>query len=112
MIEMLSHASILALLSLLVGVLPLGFGVAYAVRPTERRLALMRPISLAGIFGALSGSLSGAIGVLRMIWTAETPVAPRILAVAVAESLVPLFVAFGSLTIAWLCAAVGLRRQP
>ena len=112
MIEMLSHASILALLSLLVGVLPLGFGVAYAVRPTERRLALMRPISLAGIFGALSGSLSGAISVLRMIWVAETPVNPKILAVAVAESLVPLFVAFGSLTIAWLCAAVGLRRQP
>jgi hypothetical protein len=112
MFEMLSNASIVALLSLLVGVLPMGFGAAYAIRPTEQRLALMRPISLASIFGALSGSLSGAINVLRMFWVTETPVEPRILAVGSAEALVPLFVGFGSLTIAWLCAAVGLRRHP
>ena len=111
MLEMLSHASMVALLSLLVGVLPMGFGVAYAVHPTEQGLALMRPLSLASIFGGLSGSLSGAINVLSMIWIAERPVEPRVVAVGAAEALVPLFVAAGSLTIAWLCAAVGLRRH-
>ena len=112
MFGMLSHASMVALLSLVVGVLPLGLGVAYAVRPTEQRLALMRPLSLASIFGGLSGSLSGAINVLRMMWTTEPPLATRVLAVGAAEALVPLFVAFGALTIAWLCAAVGLRQHP
>jgi hypothetical protein len=112
MLEMLSNASVVALLSLVVGVLPLGFGVAYAVRPSEQRLALMRPISLASIFAGLSGSLSGAINVLRLIWVTEPPVETRVLAVATAESLVPLFVAFGALTIAWLAAAVGIRRHP
>jgi hypothetical protein len=29
----------------------------------------------------------------------------------IAESLVTLFVAFGSLTVAWLCVALGMRRQ-
>jgi hypothetical protein len=111
MIEMLSNAGIVALLSLVVGVLPLGLGMAYAARPTEQRLALMRPVSLASIFAGLSGSLSGAINVLRMLWISDAPVETRILAVGAAESLVPLLVAFGSLTVAWLCAAVGLRRH-
>jgi hypothetical protein len=111
MLEMLYQASIVALLSLIVGVLPVGFGVAYAVRPTEQRLALMRPLSLASIFAGLSGSLSGAISVLRMLWATDPP-GTSVLAVGSAEALVPLFVAFGSLTVAWLCVAVGLRRHP
>jgi len=37
MLEMLTQASLEALLSLVVGVLPLGAGIAYAVRPTEER---------------------------------------------------------------------------
>lgn len=112
MLEMLSQASIVALLSLVVGLLPLGFGLAYAIRPTEQRLALMRPISLAGIFGGLTGSLGGAINVLAVFWLREPPIEARVLAVGAAEALVPLLVAFGSLTVAWLCAAVGLRRHP
>src|SRR5262245_56500231 len=103
MFQMLSQAGPVALLSLILAVLPLGFGVAYAIRPTELRLALMRPISLAAIFAGLSGSLSGAINVLRMMWVTEPQVDTRVLAVGSAEAIVPLFVAFGSLTVAWLC---------
>ena len=112
MLDMLSQASLVALLSLVIGVLPLGAGLAYVVRPTEQRLALMRPLSLASIFAGLSGSLVGAINVLALMWTREPQVDTRVLAVGAAEALVPLCVAFGSLTMAWLCAAVGLRRHP
>lgn len=111
MLTMLSQASLFALFSLMVGVLPLGFGLLYAVRPTEQRLALMRPISLAAIFGGLAGTLSGAINTLRIFWISDAPVSSRVLAVSSAEALVPLLVAFGSLMIAWLCAAVGLKRH-
>jgi hypothetical protein len=110
MFEMLSNASLFALFSLFVGILPLGFGVLYAVRPTEQRLAMLRPISLAGIFAGLSGSLSGFINVLSHVWRTETP-SISIMAVGAAEALVSLLVAFGSLTVAWLCVAVGLRRH-
>jgi hypothetical protein len=110
LLEMLSQASIVALLSILVAALPIGFGPSYAIRPTEQRLALMRPISLASIFAGLTGSLSGAINVLRAIWIAETTADPKLLAVGSAESLVPMLVSFGALTVAWLCVAVGLRR--
>lgn len=109
--DVLRQASIVALLSLIVGLLPLGAGAAYAMRPTEQRLALMRPVSLAGIFAALCGLLSGLVSVLRLIAVSEPPVESRIVALALAEALVPLFVAFGCLTAAWLGVAVGLRRH-
>lgn len=107
----LKQAGAVALLSLIIALLPLAAGVAYAVRPTEARLALMRPISLAGMFAGLAGFLGGVISILRTIWITETPPPFRLIAVGLAESLVPLFVAFGCLSVAWLCAAFGLRRH-
>lgn len=108
---MLRQAGVLALLSLIIAVLPLVAGVAYAVRPTEARLALMRPISLAGIFAGLTGFLAGVMSILRFMWSVEPPVPSRLIAVGLAEALVPLFVAFGCLTVAWLCASLGVRRH-
>ena len=111
LIEMLRQMGPAALVSMFMGLVPLGFGVLYAARPTEHRLALMRPLSLAGIFAGLGGFLSGLISISHMVGTSATPVAFKLVAVGLAESLVPLFVAFGSLTIAWLCAAIGLQRH-
>jgi hypothetical protein len=110
--KILTSAGIVALLSLLVTLFPLGAGAAYLIRPTEDRLALMRPVSLAGIFAALSGTMAGFINVLRSVWVNDPPPTTQVLAVGTAESLVPLFVGFGCLTVAWLCIAVGLRRRP
>ncbi|MGC4082996.1 MAG: hypothetical protein QM736_13030 [Vicinamibacterales bacterium] len=110
--QILTNAGIVALLSLLVALLPLGVGLSYAIHPTEQRLALMRPVSLAAIFGALGGLLSGLVSILRLIGVSDTPVDLRIPAIGLSEALVPLFVAFACLTVGWLCAAVGLRRHP
>ena len=109
LVRMLSNASIVALLSLLVALFPLAAGAAYAIRPTEQRLALMRPVSLAGIFAGLAGTMVGFVNVLHLVGTGEPPM--RVVAIGVAESLVPLMVAFGCLTAAWLCVASGLRRH-
>ena len=109
--QILTQASIMALLSLFVSLFPLAAGVAYVLRPTEQRLALMRPISLAGIFSGLGGMVLGFMNVLRSYGIDDPPPAPRILAIGSAESLVPPFVAFGCLTVAWLCVALGMRRS-
>src|SRR5215213_10659654 len=105
------EASIAALLSMLVCLFPIGAGLAYLLGPSEQRLALMRPISLAGLFSGLGGLMIGFINVLRAIWTADTAVNWNIVAVGAAESMVPLTLAFGALTFAWLCVAVGMRRS-
>jgi biopolymer transport protein ExbB/TolQ len=109
--EALAHASIFAKVSLIVVIVPLGAGMAYVIRPTEQRLALLRPLALAGLFAGLSSGLLGMVNVLRMIGVSSTPVDSKILAIGIAEALVPPFIAFACLTAAWLCVAVGLRRH-
>lgn len=107
----LTNASIMALLSITVTLAPLIMGITYAIRPTEGRLALMRPLSLAGIFAALTGFCLGLINVLVGIEHSTDLAGNRTWLVGLAESLVTLFVGFGSLTVGWLCVALGLRRQ-
>ncbi len=112
MIGMLSQASLIALASMFMGVAPLGMGLAYAIWPSEQRLALMRPLSLATIFAALSGSVLGLLNILRGVGMTRQPSFSSVTAIGLAEALVPLFVGFGCLTVAWLAVTVGLWRRP
>jgi hypothetical protein len=109
--NMFAQISVVGKLSLLVTVFPLAAGVAYVLRPSEQRLALMRPISLAGIFSGLCGAVLGLMNGLHWYAVNEPPPPTRLLALGLAESLVSLFVAFGCLTVGWLCVALGLRRN-
>ena len=105
------EAGIAALLGMLVATFPAFAGVAYLLSPSERRLAFMRPVSLAGLFAGLAGLLLGFINVLRGIWSTEGVLDWKIVAVGSAEAMVPLTLAFGALTFAWLCVAIGMRRN-
>jgi hypothetical protein len=110
--DMLRNASIFARLTLVVGILPLIMAAVYVSRPTERHLALMRPLSLAGLFAAIAGGVLGGINVLKLAWTRElTAENYRVMAVGAAESLVPVLVGFAALTVAWLLVAVGMGRR-
>jgi hypothetical protein len=105
-----TNASIVGLVSMFIGIVPLGMGIAYVLWPSEHRLALMRPLSLATIFASLSGTALGIINVL--IGVKDAPAFSRLAAIGLAESLVHIFFGFGCLTIAWLCVAFGLWRRP
>jgi hypothetical protein len=111
--EMLRQAGILALLSLAIDFVPLVMALAYVARPSERRLALMRPLSLAGLFAALTGGVVGFLNVLRGIAVDSEPFADgyRRAAAGASEALVATFVGFGCLTVAWLLVAVGMSRS-
>lgn len=102
-----------AIFGMLVSLLPLAVAVAYMIRPGERLLMLMRPLSLATIFAALNTLLSGLAGVLRMLPKTQGPSGYDVgwLAHGLTEAITPMFVAFGFLAAAWLCVAVGMRRQ-
>lgn len=110
--QMITHASIVALLAVLVPVSVVAMALTYAIWPTERRLALMRPLSLAAIFSGLGSFMLGVVQVLRGIAAAPVGSAPgwRGASVGLAEAFVALVIAFGCLTIAWLLIALGLRR--
>jgi hypothetical protein len=111
--EILRHAGIFALLTLAIDLVPLAMAVVFLVRPTERNLALMRPVSLAGLFGALSGGVLGFLHVLRGIGVTPelTNASYSRIALGASESLVPMFVGFACLSVAWLLVAVGMSRN-
>ena len=93
------------------GVGVLGTAIAYAVRPSEAKLELLRPLSLAAIFGALC---SMSVGVSTALQYAAANVGAKtaeILLQGLSEACIPPFVAFGFLAVAWLLVAVGMRRQ-
>jgi hypothetical protein len=105
-------AGIMALASMFVGVLPLTMGIVYAIWPSEHRLTLMRPLSLATIFAAVAGTALGFINELRFITRSGTVTFSPQVAQGFAESLMTLFFGFGCLTVAWLCVTLGLWRRP
>ena len=104
--------SLFALFTLLIGLIPLAVGLAYAVRPGERWLALMRPVSLAAIFAGLSSFLSGTAMVLREIGGASEFSARTVspIALGLMEAITPMFLIFACLTVAWVLVAIGMRR--
>jgi hypothetical protein len=98
---------------LVAGVGVFGTSVAYAIRPTEQKLVLMRPLSLAAMFAAICSSSVGFATALKGLADAGSagPDSVRVLAAGLAESFIPPFVAFAFLAVAWLLVAVGMRRQ-
>jgi hypothetical protein len=104
--------SVFAKLTMAFAVAVFGLAVSYAFRPSEEKLALMRPVSLAAIFATISGLFSGWIVVL--VGIAATPdgrLPNPSLYRGIAESLILGFVCFGFLAAAWLLAAVGMLRR-
>ena len=109
---MFTNASIVGKLGVVVAVMPLVAALVYVVKPSERTLALIRPLSLAAIFAGLATLTSGLANVLIAIGeTGEfVPGSWRNIALGTAESLIGVFVACGCLTITWLVVTFGMRR--
>jgi hypothetical protein len=108
----LTHASLFQRLGLLIAFAPLIAGFLYALRPSERRLMFMRPLSLASTFSAIASLLLGVANAVHYMGTADagttTSIRPL---VALAEAIIPSFIAFTFLAAAWVCVAVGMRTH-
>src|SRR5512139_4264798 len=66
-VEVIANAGIMALACMFVGVLPMALAIVYVIWPTEQRLALLRPLSLATVFAAIAGTALGFINELRFV---------------------------------------------
>ena len=111
--DLLGQVSLFAKLTMAVAIVAFSLAVAYVFRPTEQKLVLMRPVSLAAIFATVSGLLGGWIAVLGGVEaTPEGHLSVVSLYRGIAESLTVGFVSFGLLAAAWMLVAVGgLRRH-
>jgi hypothetical protein len=108
------HAIVQLTFLLIIILFLLGVAISFAVRPSERKLGMLRPLSLALVFalvGALCGGLANTFqAAVSSSAGAEAGKAAEILLAGIAEALVPGAVGFAVLAIAWGLAAIGLRR--
>ena len=112
LVDLLRQISLFAKLTMAVAIVAFGLAVAYVFRPTEQKLVLMRPVSLAAIFATVSGLLGGWIAVLASIpATPDGHLPVATLYRGIAESLTVGFVSFGLLAAAWMLVAVGVVRR-
>jgi hypothetical protein len=112
LLDLLHELSIFTLLTMAVSVGTFGLAVAYAIQPTERRLLLMRPVSLAAIFATLSSVPAGwALILAGLAATPSGQIDTQSFYRGLAETLTVGFVCFGFLAAAWLLVAVGMLRR-
>ena len=111
-LELWGQLSVFAKLTMAVAIVAFGLAVAYVFRPTEQKLVLMRPVSLAAIFATISGLLGGWIVLLQSLpATPDGHIPVASLYQGIAESLTVGFVSFGLLASAWMLVAVGVVRR-
>lgn len=110
LMEAFTHSSIFVKLGMLVALVPLGMAILYAIRPSEQRLALMRPLTVGALFAGLSSTAVGFMNILQGIAATGSQIAWDRVALGTGEALVPLFLAFGVLAVTWLLVAVGMRQ--
>jgi hypothetical protein len=108
----LAHASHASLFGLLICTIPLLVGAWFAFRPSERLLAVMRPLTLGAVFSALcsfvlaiangciAASMMEALNLEGVHWVAT----------GLSEGLAPVVASFACLTAAWLLVAIGMRK--
>ena len=112
LIEMWGEASLFGKLGAMVAAATLLLAAYYAWRPSEGRLSVIRPLSIATIFAGLASfAVSAAIVLEGIAVTPEFgPETWRAIAAGTSETFVQVFFAFGCLTLTWILVAVGLRR--
>src|SRR5688572_6943261 len=101
----------MALISMFIPLLPLAMGIAYAIWPNEQRLMLIRVLTLAGMFSAVTGTALGFINELVYMSRREISTLTTAVAAGTAESLVSVGFGFGCLTATWLFVAIGMWRK-
>ena len=111
-LELWASLSVFAKLTMAVAIVAFALAAAYVFRPTEQKLVLMRPVSLAAIFATVSGLLGGWIVLLQGLpATPDGHLPIAALSRGISESLTVGFVSFGLLAAAWLLVAVGILRR-
>jgi hypothetical protein len=104
--------AVFVLFILVVGLATVVVAGAFARRPQERTLAVLRPLSASTAFATVSAMLAGTAMALKN--GADGTLsgdALTLLVAGLAEATVAGELGFALLAVAWLLAAVGFRRQ-
>ncbi len=100
---------------ILFGLVTLGLAVSYAVRPVDKKLRVLRSMSWATLFSILAATVAGIGGIALHASLVEGEGGqPDIISgimTGLAEAMVPPVLGFVVLSLTWMLASVGMRRQ-
>ena len=100
---------------LILGFATLAVAGSFAWRPSERKLGLIRPLSVATIFMSLAGTFAGIAATMTHFSSlpqfSESPKLPLVVMAGIGESMSAMILGFGLLAVVWILTAFGLRRQ-
>ena len=113
--HILANMGILALsqvvLLLIMAISAIAVGVSVAIRPGERKIGMLRPLTLGTSFAALAavfGGIAAAFSHLSRVGATDEGLG--VAWAGIAEATAPAIVAFTALAVAWGLAALGMRR--
>jgi len=100
---------------LLFSVITLGLAISFAIRPADKKLRILRPMSWATLFSILAAIAAGIGATALHASMAEgaggrQDIANQIMS-GLAEAMVPPVFGFVVLALSWMLASVGMRRQ-
>jgi len=105
-------ASPASLFGFLLCTVPLLAAVWFAVRPSERLLSIMRPLTLGAVFAALCNlalAIANSCIALSMMTSLDLS-GVRWLGAVLSEGLAPVVASFLCLAVAWFLVAIGMRK--
>lgn len=106
---------VIVLVIIILGLLSFATAVSFMVRPTEVKLAVIRPLSIATTFASVAGLSSGLATALtnisRQLEEGGGSGNAAMLASGISEALVAAIFGFSLLTLAWIAVALGMRKH-
>lgn len=106
---------VIVLVIIILGLSSFAMAVSFMVKPTEVKLAVIRPLSIATTFASVAGLSSGLATALTNIsgqlGGRSGLVNVAMLAGGISEALVAAVFGFSLLTLAWIAVALGMRKH-
>ena len=102
--------SFAAVFGMMISLTPALAGAYFAIRPSERLLSYMRPLSLAGVFAALC-TISLGVTNMTIALSRQPQFKLEMLLGGIAEVFAVAAISFAFLAVAWVCVAIGMRRH-
>jgi len=101
-----------SLLGLAICMVPAVAGAWFALRPGERLLSIMRPLTLGAIFAALCNlvlAIANGFAAISMMNALDLH-GVQVVGATFTEGLAPVVASFASLAVAWFFVAIGMRK--
>lgn len=106
------HASHASMFGFLLSLVPLVVAAWFAIRPSERLLSIMRPLTLGAVFSALCSFVldiaNGCIAVSMMDSLDLRGV--HFVGTVLSEGMGPVVASFACLSVAWFLVGIGMRK--